>query len=172
MRKVLFLAAVFVLMLQVPAFAEVKIGVVVVPKAVLTCEYGKEMEKQLKTRFEPLQKEIEKEANELKKMESEIRNQDLALKLDAKQDRQREFRRKIRDLQDSRVAYNQKLQAENQKLRQPIMVRLNKIINEYAKANNYTMILQAAGGVLYAQPGVDITDAIIVELNKLKKAGK
>lgn len=172
MKKVLFLAVAFVLLFQVAAFAEVKIGVVNVQKAVLTSDYGKEMQQKLKAKFEPMSKEIEREANEIKKMETEMKNQDLALKLDAKQDRQREFRRKLRDHQDSVVAYRQKLQADNQKLRKPIIEKLSQVIKTYGKKNNYTVILQVTPGVLYGAEGVDVTDEVIVELNKLKKAGK
>lgn len=172
MKKVLFIAAILVLMLQIPAFAEVKIGVVNVKKAVLVSDYGQEMENKLKVKFEPMQQEIEREAVAIRKLESEMKNQDLALKLDAKQDRQRELRRRIRDHQDSVVAYRQKLQADNQKLRQPILEKLGNVIQAYGNANGYTVILQVTPGVLYGAQGVDLTDAIIAELNKMKKAGK
>lgn len=172
MKKTLFLAAAFVLLFQAVAYAELKIGVVVIPKVVFQSEYGKEMGQILKDKFEPLKKDLEREAAELKQMESEMKNQDLALKLEAKQDKQRDFRRMIRDFQDSQVAFNQKLQAEQQRLRQPIIEKLNNLIVEYARANGYSMILQAASGVLYAEEGLDITDEIVVEFDKLKKQDK
>lgn len=172
MKKVLFLAAAFVLMFQAVAFAELKIGVVVIPKVVFQSEYGKEMGQILKDKFEPMQKDLEREAAELKQMETDMQNQDLALKLDAKQDKQREFRRKVRDFQDSKVAFNQKLQSEQQRLRQPLIEKLNNLIVKYAQDNGYSIILQAATGVLYADQGLDITDKIIVEFDKLKKQEK
>jgi len=172
MKKVLLLAAAFVLLFQAVAHAELKIGIVVLPKIVFNSEYGKEMGETLKQKFEPLRLELERQAKELKEMEDEIKNQDLALKLDAKQERERDFRRKLRDFQDSQVAYNQKLQAEQQKLREPIIQKLNTLIVDYARANGYSMILQAAGGVLYAQEGMDITDQITAEFDKLKKKEK
>lgn len=169
MKKILFLSVAFVLLFQAVAFAEMKIGVVLLPKVVFNSEYGKEMGKTLQAKFEPMKKELERDAAELKKMEAEMKNQGLALKLDAKQDREREFRRKFRDFQDSQVAYNQKLQAEQQKLRDPLIKKLNSLIVEYARENGYSMILQAAKGVLYADEALDITDEIIVEFDKLKK---
>lgn len=172
MKKVLLLAAAFVLLFQAVAHAELKIGVVVLPKIVFNSDYGKEMGETLKEKFEPMRLELEREAQELKTMEDEIKNQDLALKLDAKQDRQREFRRRLRDFQDSQIAYNQKLQAEQQKLRDPLIQKLNNLIVEYARANGYSMIFQAAAGVLYAEEAMDITDEITVEFNKLKKKEK
>lgn len=172
MKKVILLAAAFVLLFQATAFAETKIGVVNVQKVLVTCEYGVEMQKQLQAKFEPLQKELEREAAELKKMETEMKNQDLALKLDAKQDRQRDFRRKLRDFQDSQVAYRQKFQAENQRLSQPIIERLSAVIKEYAKVNGFTVIIRLQPSVLYATEGIDISDPLVAALNELKKAGK
>lgn len=172
MKKVLFIAVVFTLLLQVPAFAETKIGVASIQHIVMNCDYGKDMAQKLKAKFEPLKKEIEREAAGIKKLENELKNQDLALKLEAKQDRQREYRRRVRDHQDSVVAFRQKFQSESQKQQQPILERVSKVIAEYGKANKYSMIIEMSKVVMYVADGIDITDDIVAELNKLKKAGK
>ncbi|QJB57585.1 OmpH family outer membrane protein [Pseudodesulfovibrio sp. zrk46] len=172
MKKVLFLAVVLLLCMQTVAFAESKIGAVSMQGVLVNCDYGKAMEARMKAKFEPLQKELEKEAAAIQKLESELKNQDLALKLEAKQDKQREYRRKVRDHQDSAVAFRQKLQAETQKLQQPILEKIIKVINEYGKANGYSMILEMRGVTLFVSDAVDITNNVVDELNKLKKAGK
>ena len=172
MKKVLFFAAVFVFVMQVSAFAETKTGVVSIQAVLLNCDYGKAMAAKMKAQFEPLQSQLEKEAAEIQKLENELKNQDLALKLDAKQEKQREYRRKVRDHQDSVAAFRQKFQTESQQGQQPILEKIVKVAHEYGKANGYTMIIEMSNVVIYVADGVDITDQIIAELNKLKKAGK
>jgi len=172
MKKVLFLTVVLLLSLQAAALAESKVGAVSMQAILIKCDYGKAMDSRLKAKFEPMQKDLEKDATAIKKLEAELKNQDLALKLEAKQDKQREFRRKVRDHQDSVAAFRQKLQGETQKLQQPILQKIIKVVNEYGKANGYSVILEMSNVALFVAGGVDITDKIVDELNKLKKAGK
>lgn len=173
MKKIMLLAAVFVLMFQVSAFAETKIAVFSMQAVMVKCDYGKAVAAKLKAKFAPMERDLKKDAEAIKKLESELKNQDLALRLDAKQDKQREFRRLTRDYQDSVMAYRQKRQAEQQKLGKPIVERIVKVMTEYSTAKGYTVVLEmGSSGVSYVAEGVDISDELIAELNKMKKAGK
>lgn len=172
MKKVLFLAAAFVLIFQVAAFAESKIGVFRMQAVMIKCDYGLDAAAKMKAKFEPMEKELEKSAQEIQKLEAELKNQDLALKLEAKQDKQREYRRKMRDHQDSVVAYRQKRQAETQAVQQPIVAKIVEAADVFGKANGYSVIIEMTSGVVYFADGMDITDKLIAEVNKLKKAGK
>lgn len=173
MKRVLFFVVALVLLSGSAALAETKIGVFYMKALMVNSDYGKEVAAQLKAKFEPMAKELEREAESIKQLESELKNQNLALKLEARQDKQREYRRKTRNYQDSVVAFQQKRQAEEQKLGQPIVQRVVEVMTKYAKANGYTVVFEmGTGGVSYVAEGVDITNALIDELNKLKKAGK
>lgn len=172
MKKVLFLSVLFTIVFSVVAYAQDKVGVVSLQYVMVNSDYGKAMADKLKAKFEPMQKDLEKDAADIQKLEAELKNQDIALKLEAKQDKQREFRRKVRDHQDSLAAFRQKFQTESQKQQQPILQRIQKVVNEYGKANKFALILESSSGVIYAGDGIDITEAITGELNKLKKAGK
>ena len=173
MKKILLLTICLVMLLQVSAFAESKVGVFQMQKVVLECDYGKAVLAQLKAKFEPLEAEIKKEDEAIQKLAAELKKQDLALKLEAKQDKQREYRRKMRDLQDSYTAYQQKQQVEQQRLLAPIKERVGKAIAAYSMANGFTIVFEMqVAGVIYIDKGVDISDAVIAELNKMKKAGK
>ncbi len=172
MKKVLFLAVALLFILQTVAFAETKIGAISMQSILINSAYGKAMNARMKAKFEPMQKDIEKEALAIQKLESELKNQDLALKLEAKQDKQREYRRKVRDHQDSVMAFRQKVQQEQQKQQQPVLQKILKVINEYGKAHGYSMIVEMSNVALYVDSAVDLTDKIIAELDKLKKAEK
>ncbi|MBI9081058.1 MAG: OmpH family outer membrane protein [Pseudodesulfovibrio sp.] len=173
MKKILMLAICFVLLLQVSAFAEVKVGVFNMQKVMLESDYGKAVAAKLKSKFEPLELELAKEGESIKALENELKKQDLALKLDAKQDKQREYRRKTRDFQDSVVAYRQKRQTEQQQLGQPIAQKVAQVVSKYSTDNGFTIVFEAqSSGVAFIAAGVDMSDALILELNKMKKAGK
>lgn len=173
MKRVLFFSVLFVFCLQVSAFAEMKVGVFNMQKVMLECDYGKAVAAKLMSKFEPMEKELQRDGEAIQKLETELKKQDLALKLEAKQDKQREYRRLTRDYQDSVVAYRQKRQAEQQRLGQPIAEKVAMAVNAYSKANGYTVIFEVqASGVAFVADGVDISDALIAELNKMKKAGK
>lgn len=173
MKRILFLAIAFVLLFQVGAYAESKIGVFNMRVVMNKCDYGKEVTAQLKRKFEPLEQELKRDADAIKKIESELKNQNMALKLEAQQDKQREYRRRMRDYQDSVAAFRQKQQAEQQRLGQPVVEKIIEVMTNYGKANNFTVIFEMnASGVSYMGDGVDITDKLVEELNKIKKSGK
>lgn len=173
MKRIILFAIAFVFLFQAGAMAESKIGVFNMRTILTDCDYGKSIAAQLKAKFEPMEKDLEREGESIQKLEDELKTQDMALKLEAKQDKQREYRRKARDYQDSVVAYRQKRQTEEQRLVQPVVVKVVKVMTEYGKKNNFTMILEmSTGGVSYVGDGVDITQNLIDELNKLKKTEK
>ena len=173
MKKILLLSVCFIFLLQVSAFAEMKIGIFQYQKVLIECDYGKTVSAKLKAKYDPLAKEIQDESRGVKKLEEELKQQDLAWKLEAKQDKQREYRRKMRDLQDSYAAFQQKQQVDRQKMLLPIKQKIGETVAEYSKANGYTIVFEAnIAGVAYVAEGVDISDEIVIELNKQKKAGK
>lgn len=173
MKRVLLFTIAFVLLFQVGAYAETKVGVFNMPIVMNKCDYGKVVTSKLKAKFAPMEKELQRDAEAIKKLESELRNQDLALKLEAKQDKQREYRRLARDYQDSVAAYRQKRQMEQQKLGQPVIAKIIEVMTQFGKDNNFTIILEmSASGVSYMADHVDITEELIEALNKAKKAEK
>jgi len=46
------------------------------------------------------------------------------------------------------------------------------IINQLAKEEGYSLILEASPGMLYVDPKIDITDKVIVRFNKLSQQKK
>ncbi len=108
----------------------------------LQCDYGKAVAAKLKAKFTPMEKDLKKDGEAIKKLEAELKNQDLALKLEAKQDKQREFRRLARDYQDSVAAYRQKRQMEQQKLGQPIVEKSSKSCLNMARLMDTRLFLR------------------------------
>lgn len=167
MKKILSLSVFFTFLLASLAFAEVKIGVVDMQKVLSQSEPGQQALKKLKEKTKDIRDDIEKQKKELTTLREELQKQSLVLSQEAKQDKELEFRKKVRDYQDTVQAYQRKLKLEEQKLSQPIITLLAEIIKDYAQKHNYTAIWDMrASGLLFATEKVDITNEIMAELNK------
>ncbi len=60
-----------------------------------------------------------------------------------------------------------KIELKNEELMAPIVKQVNTIVQSIAQAEDFTIILDMAQGqIIYAQPGLDLTDRVIAELNK------
>jgi len=122
--------------------------------------------------------------NERQKWEQEINDIDTELdqlyadyeskKMILTESGKQEAEAKIEELQQKRQTKIDEIFGENGKfvqkqneLLQPILNKLQTVIEKVAVENNYTVIFDAAaGGLLYAKPNMDITDIIIEEMQK------
>jgi outer membrane protein len=74
---------------------------------------------------------------------------------------------KQKQLYDYQNAVKQNAGQEDQRLTQDVLSTVNTYLLRYGKKHGYKMILIAANGnIAYADPGMDITDKVVEELNK------
>lgn len=150
-----------------PAQAEVKIGIVNIQDVLEKSEPGQSVMAEFKGKADEVRKELEKRKNELEKLRGEMEKQSLVLSQDAKQDKELEFKRKVRDYQDYVQVTQRNLQVENDKLSKPIMETLGEVLKDFGKKNKFTMIVDMkTPGVVYTDEANDVTKQVILELNK------
>ncbi|MDQ7032589.1 MAG: OmpH family outer membrane protein [Desulfonauticus sp.] len=161
------------------ALAQTKIGVIDMQKVISQSDPGKEAFETLKKKTAKMKKELDKQKKELQSLREELQKQALVLSQEAKQDKELEFRKKLRDFQDLWQAYQRKIKIEEQKLSRPIIQMLADVIKQYAEKNHYTAIWDMrASGLLYTTDAINITNQIMAELNRAwrnkhkKKTGK
>ncbi|MDJ1486052.1 OmpH family outer membrane protein [Cytophagaceae bacterium YF14B1] len=72
-----------------------------------------------------------------------------------------------RDFQQYSQNAQQQLQQKQQQLTADVLDRVNSFIENYGKKNGYKIILGTTqdGSLLYGEPGADLTDQILSELN-------
>ena len=70
-----------------------------------------------------------------------------------------------KNLEKKQQTLQQELQSKQNSELNRIRVIVENAINEYAKDNDYDLILRADGTTLYAKTYVDITQEIIEKLN-------
>lgn len=176
MRKVIVLALFCLLAMQAPAFAEgLKIGVVNLKSVVEKSEPGMAVQKTLQAKFEKMKADIEKQKTDIEKMRDDMQKQSMAMTPEARQDKEMAFKRRVRDYQDTVMAYQRRMKSDEQEATTPVLEMLSDVVKDYAKRNKFTVILDAAGplnNVLYYDDSVDVTNDIISALNTAWKNKK
>jgi outer membrane protein len=90
MRKVLLLAALF-LLLAVPArAAEDKIGIVDMQRLISTCDPGQEAMNKLKSQFKGMKDDMDKQKADIDKLRADLEKQGLVMSQEAKLDKEQQ----------------------------------------------------------------------------------
>lgn len=154
-------------MVMPAAFAQAaptSIAIINIQNAILATKDGEKARNEIKTRFEPRAKQMEGRMAEINgkretlnkganTMAAEQRDK-LAKEID---DLQKKYQWDAEDMQ-------QELNQAEQKFVSEIGNRMIQVIDEYAKSKNYAAVIDVSGQqspVLWAAPGVDITQAVI-----------
>ncbi|MFW5838220.1 MAG: OmpH family outer membrane protein [Desulfovibrionaceae bacterium] len=170
MRKLLIVMTMLLVAAPQMAMAQsVKVGVLSMQEVFRKSEPGQQAMGKIRGKFEDMKTDLEKRQEDLKKMREDLQKQSLVLSNEAKQDKELEFKRKVRYFQDIQETYKTKIAAEEERLSKPILDILVEIIEKYGKKHNYTVILDKNSqfsGLIYIDESIDITKDIIVELNR------
>jgi len=172
MRSILSALIIAVLLLPGAAWAS-KIGVVDMQVVIAESDPGIKAMAELRTRFETMKAELDKQDEALTKLRDDLQRQGMVLSQEARQNKELEFRRLARDFQDQFQAFQVRMRAEEDRLSAPILELLQNVILDYGKKHAFTMIIDGtSAGLLYADDAVIITENIKQELNKAWRAKK
>ncbi|MGA1862424.1 OmpH family outer membrane protein [Deferribacter thermophilus] len=162
---ILFLAIFFVFIGS--AYAELKIAVVNMQKALDECDAGKAAVEEMKKLYSAKQQEINEKQNELKRMQEEINNQSSLLSEDAKQAKLDDYQKKLKDLKRFVADSNEELKKKEQEFISKIATDLKEVVEKLGKELKYDIILEVReSGVLYNSDKVDITNLVVERYNK------
>jgi outer membrane protein len=166
MKKALGLLIAILFTAGATSAADLKIGFVDVRKAIETTKAGQKVKKDLEADFKKREKELQKRAEDVKKMNQDYEKKSLVLSDEAKLKKQGE-------LQEEMMKYNQEVQKntadlrkKEQELMEPIFKKMQEVINEMAKKDSYTLIIQNRENILYAAQEIDLTDRVVKEFEK------
>ena len=152
----------------VPAVAEVKIGYIDTVKIFANFKETIEAEEVYKKEVEIWKKQAEEMEADLARMREEIQSQSLMLsaeKLEEKKlvfdQRMKEYQKYMQDI----FGENGEAARRNKELTEPIVEKINGIIEIIAEEEGFTLVLDSSQGVIvYADKEIDITDMIIARL--------
>ncbi|WP_319543827.1 OmpH family outer membrane protein [uncultured Pseudodesulfovibrio sp.] len=171
MKKVCLLAVCFVFLFQAAAFAETKIGVFDAKKVMQDCLYGKDVRAKLDAKFGARGEQLKKERDALEKLKMQIESK--AFDEKTMQDKIVEIRRRSRDWTEDFQVYQKSIQRDQNEMGKPVLQKLEKVVMEYCTSNGFSIAFdKSTPGLAFIADGLDISDAIIKELDKMKKSGK
>ncbi len=146
-----------------------KIGIINIQLAVAATNEGKRDFDALDKKTEPKVKELQALQADIENLNKQVQPQGDKLNDDAKANLQKQIATKTTQFQRGREDYQNEIQAQEQEILQRIYPNLMKTVDAYAKANNYTLILDwgvLQQGVTWANPGYDITQQIVDNYNQ------
>ena len=159
MKKTLFLLT-FVMLSTAILQAQVKIGVIDAQKVFEKSNQGKQIQTELENKQTQKQKEFEVLENNIKQLERDVMSPALneatrekkSLEL---QNKRIELKRKVEDAQSE-------IQKESLKQLTELEKSIMPIINNYGKANGFTVIYDISrSSIIYFDNTIDITDEIV-----------
>lgn len=146
---------------------QAKIGVISIDNIISKSEPGQLAKKELEEKFKDLKAELEAQKQEVETLRQDMEKQSLVLSQEAKQDKQMEFRRRVRDYQDLYQTNQRRIKAEETKLVEPIFNLVLKAVDDYGQKHGYTAIFDSkSSGLVYAKESANLTREIIVEVNR------
>src|SRR6266581_8058119 len=145
-----------------PAWAELKIGVVDYGRLVEESPQAKAALDSIRTEFTPRQRDLQNQQATLKAKEDKLQKDGATMSQDQRTNSEKDLRDGYRELQRKQ----QEVQDDFNARRNEEMSRLQKTLIEqvriYAKAQNFDLVI--ADGVIYTTPTIDITPAILAQL--------
>ena len=148
---------------------ETKLGFIDMQKAIQETASGKKAKKDLEDEFNKKKKELEKKEADLKKMNEDLEKKSLVLTDEVKQKKAQELQQEMIKYREVVAKSQMEIQKKERDLTAPIVQKLRDIVEEIAKKEGYTMILEKnEQSVLWAKKELDLTERVIKEADKKK----
>jgi len=145
-----------------------KVGFVDAQKVLEHSKEGKKMKISLEEYVKSLQKVIDVEEQELKKMEEELTQQAAILSPEAKKLKQDDFQKKLGGYQKKASDLNRDVQGKKLDVLREFNKKLENATRQIAEKGTYTMVLDRSpegGGVIYASDTYDLTSQVIEQID-------
>lgn len=151
------------------AAEEMKMGFIDMQKAIQETAAGKKAKKDLEDEFNKKKKELEKKEADLKKMNDDLEKKSLVLTDEVKQKKAQELQAEMIKYREVVAKSQMEIQKKERDLTAPIVTKLREIVDDIAKKEGYTMVLEKSEqSVLWAKKDLDLTDRVIKEADKKK----
>ena len=169
MRKTIMIIALSLIVFSA-ALAEVTIAYIDSDKILMESEDAQAAQKLFDTTKKEWQNQLAKLDEEIEKMESEFE----ARKLTYTEAKREEAKAKIEEKKKEREEFLNKIfgdngmaMRKNSELLDPILQKLQRIIEEISSEQDIDMVFDATtSGIIYAVPKLDITDQVIEKMNE------
>jgi len=163
-RQVAMIVALVLALMAPRLYAQIRIGVVDMQRAILETNQGRRAKAQLKRLFESRQEQLNSRQEALKRMKEEIQKQSSVVRGEALQKRMEDYNKRLVDLQQDYVGYQQELAQKEAELTKQILVNLQGVVRQLGTGENFNLILDQ-GAVIWSPTHLDLTDRVIQQYN-------
>lgn len=150
--------------------ATAKIGIVDIQTTVLGCNEGRRDFEAAEKKFEPRAKELQGLQQEIENLNKQLNTQGDKLNDEAKGSLQKQISQKTTQYQRMGQDLQSEAQQQQQEIFQRIYPKVMKSLDEYAKGNGFTLVLDYGvlqQGVTWANPAIDITEEVMNRYNQV-----
>lgn len=146
-----------------PASAPLRIGVVDMQAVATDSEPAKAARSQMESKYGNERNNLEKQGNSLKKQAQGLKKASEQKKVD--------FLKAKQKLDNETRAFMRKVEQDEIKLRQDMVTLVFNATYEVARAKGFNFVVDVtAGGVLYADKAMDLTQDVLAEVNRIYAA--
>lgn len=169
MKLLLGTVLMFAVLLK-PAFAaEMRVAFIDIQRALNESEAGQKAKKRFKERLDRLQKDLERQKDEVDALKDQLAKKGLVMKDEERRNLEQEYQRKLREFERAYEDSQGELQQQDAELTRGLIQEMQGVIQELGRKEGYTLIFEQSGsGLLYGDSSLDITDEIIKAYDKSK----
>lgn len=146
-----------------------KVGIMNVQKVLVESAAGQIAKAKFEKKGKELEAQFAAEQADIVDLQKEIEKKGSVWSKDKKDEMVVEFNKKRRDLQTKSEDARQEMKKLQDKELEPILKALETIVDDFGEDNGYSVILDSKNGVIYFDDALDVSDALIAELNKVLK---
>ena len=144
-----------------------KIGIVNVELVIARSKKGKSAQKKLKAYLKKKESSLKSQQEEIQALEKKLTNQASMMTEEARKAAYQEYQRKAAGFQEAYMQSRQEIAKKEQALTQPILERLQKVLEGLFKLEGYDMILnQTSQGVLFAKESFNLNEVVLKKLDQ------
>jgi len=175
MKKILVIMVALLLAASSAFAASGKISFVDTQTVFEKTKLGKKYQGVLKEYYESRKKILDLDADEIQKLRDDYGKQSAVLKPEARKEREESIGRKINDFEKKRTEFNNELSKKNEELSSEFNQEMVAILKDMAKREKVSLILNRTisvmskgeiPSVLYGDEDLDLTEKVIVEMDK------
>jgi outer membrane protein len=142
------------------AHADIRLAYVDIQRALNECRNGKAAKEQFRTRVERLEGQLQGEQEQVQNLKDELEKKGPLMQPDQRQNLEDDYERRLRQFQDDYKNSRDELQQRDNEMTGEIVRDIAVVVRQIGIKNGYTMVMEK-GSLLWATPGIDITDQVI-----------
>jgi outer membrane protein len=131
---------------------------------------GKAAAEKFEEKLAEFQDKIQSEQKAVEALRDEIEKKSSVWSQQVKEEKERDYQKKVRELQLKSEDSQFELQQLQKQLIEPVAKELQKVIADVGKEKGYAMIIDSRAGLLYVDDALDISEIVRKELDSRHKA--